>query len=165
MSTGLGVRGLYSGLSEAPRCVLCPSHLTSLGSAYLLENQGVSLKYPSGRQRQEWRGSLQFAASLFCECSQFQAKGGGSETLSQNTKPKAPPTPKKQQKPPLESCPADKPICSMILEKHGFSATTRSCHNVGIHLFFFFFFCHERPLATIQSLFRLHTSSNTFHKV
>lgn len=67
------------------------------------------------------------------------------------------PPPKKQQKPPLESCPADKPICSMILEKYGFSATTRSCHNIGIHLFF----GHERPLAIIQSLFRLHTSSNT----
>lgn len=94
MSTGLGVRGLYSGLSEAPRCVLCPSHLTSLGSPYLLENQGVSLKYPSGRQGQEWKGHCNLQLSLFCECSQFQAKGGGSETLSQNTEPKAPPTPK-----------------------------------------------------------------------
>jgi hypothetical protein len=57
MSTGLGVRRLYCGLSEAPCCVLCPSNLTSLGSLYLLENQ-VSLKHGLGRQRQESGGRV-----------------------------------------------------------------------------------------------------------
>lgn len=71
MSTGLGVRGLYYGLSEAPRCVLSPSHLTSLGSLYLLERQreakaGVGSRFKS-------------AVGLFNECSQFQAGQGETQ--------------------------------------------------------------------------------------
>lgn len=66
MSTGLGVRGLYCGLSEAPRCVLCPCNLTSLGSLYLLENQKVSLKHRPGRQRQESGGRVTARLQLAC---------------------------------------------------------------------------------------------------
>lgn len=161
MSTGLGVRGLYCGLSEAPRCVLCPCNLTSLGSLYLLENQKVSLKHRPGRQRQESGGRVTARLQLACSLNVAGPSRPTGDTLrpclkTQNQKQPASQT---QQKPPLGSFPAGKPrLCDLV-------ETRLLSHHMELSqwrdIFFFFFFCHERPLATIQSLFRIHTSSNT----
>lgn len=92
MSTGLGVRGLYYGLSEAPRCVLSPSHLTSLGSLYLLENKREA-KARVGRVT----ASLQLACSMNAASSK-QTRGRCTERhcLKTQKQKQSPPKPNKK---------------------------------------------------------------------
>lgn len=53
MSTGLGVRELYSRLALAPDSYVILTHLTSLGLFHLLEIQGIGLNQFLGPFQQE----------------------------------------------------------------------------------------------------------------